>query len=132
MQLINDELLNELTARAKASTRLRASFDLRTTSEDHSQRILNALEPGTIVPIHRHTKSTETVVLLRGKVRQLIFSEEGVMEESFIIEAHSSEQGYIIPVGQWHTTECLESGTILFESKDGVYEPLSEEDIMMK
>lgn len=130
MELIDKNLLDELTSKAKASTRLRASYDLRTTSEDQSQRILNALEPGTIVPIHRYTKSTETVVLLRGKVKQYIYSDGGVLENTYIIEANTAAQGYIIPVGQWHTTECLASGTILFESKDGAYEPLAEEDIM--
>ena len=132
MKLIDDVLLNDLSLKAKSSPRLRASYDLRTTSEDQSQRILNALEPGTIVPIHRHTKSTETVVLLRGKVKQYIYSEDGVLENTYIIEANTSAQGYIIPVGQWHTTECVESGTILFESKDGAYEPLGERDILKR
>lgn len=130
MKLIDDVLLDELTLKAKSSLRLRASYDLRTTIEDQSQRILNALEPGTVVPIHRHTKSTETVVLLRGRVKQYIYSGEGVLENTYVIDADSASKGYIIPVGQWHTTECLVSGTVLFESKDGAYEPLAEEDIM--
>lgn len=128
--IINKALLDDLSAKAKVSPYLRQSFDLRTSIADQSQRVLNALEPGTVVPIHRHTKSTETVVLLRGKIKQIIFDEDGNVIDSYIVAANSETCGYSLLVGQWHTTECLESGTIMFECKDGAYEPLSIEDIM--
>ncbi len=123
-------LLDNLSAQAKESPRLRATMDLRTTPNDMSQRVLNALEPGTIVPIHRHIKSTEVVVLIRGKVKQTLYDENGNITSSFIVEAGSDMCGYSIDAGQWHTTECLVSGTIFCEAKDGAYEPLSPSDIM--
>ena len=127
---IDVNLLNELTSQAKVNPRLRQSYDLRTTPQDQSQRILNALEPNTVIPIHRHNKSTETVVLLRGKVRELIYDDSANVIDSYVVEANSSVCGYSIPMGQWHTTQCLESGTIMLECKDGPYEPLSAENIL--
>lgn len=125
-------LLDNLSAQAKESPRLRATMDLRTTPNDMSQRVLNALEPGTIVPIHRHRNSTEVVVLIRGKVKQTLYDDNGNITSSFIVEAGSDLCGYSIDAGQWHTTECLVCGTIFFEAKDGAYEPLSPSDIMEK
>lgn len=134
---ITNTTLNELTARAKASPRLRMNLDLRTSPADSSQRMLNALEPGTVLPIHRHPKSTETVVLIRGSVRQNYYAPDGTLLESFIAAAGTSPNfpaadcvGFSVPVGQWHNTECLESGTVFIECKDGAYEPLGPEDIL--
>ena len=133
---IDSALLDSLTAQAKATPRLRQAYDLRTTPEDHSQRILNAMEPGTILPIHRHRGSTETVVVLRGKIRQNIYDENGQLTESFEVSAGSSSTGspqvvgFSVELGRWHNTECLVSGTVILECKDGRYEPLSEEDIL--
>ena len=130
-------LLDDLTAKAKASPRLRMNLDLRTSPSDGSQRMLNALEPGTILPINRHRKSTETVVLIRGSVRQNYFNPDGSLAQSFIAAAGTSPNfpaadciGFSVPVGQWHNTECLESGTIFIESKDGAYAPLGPDDIL--
>lgn len=128
--VVTKEMLDELTELAKVSTRLRMNKDMRTSSADQSQRMLNALEPGTCVPIHRHRKSTETVAVLRGKVRQNYYDQSGALVESSIIEAGSSCPFYVVPLGTWHNTESLESGTIIFESKDGAYEFLGPEDIM--
>lgn len=130
MILFNEELLDKLTAQAKASPRLRATLDLRTTPNDSSQRVLNAMEPGTIVPIHRHTKSTEVVVMVRGKLKETLYNENGEITSSFIAEAGGENCGFSLPVGQWHTAECLTEGTIFCECKDGAYEPLSENDIL--
>ena len=127
---IDSALLDTLTARAKANPRLRQAYDLRTTPEDNSQRILNAMEPGTILPIHRHRGSTETVAVLRGKIRQNFYDENGQLTESFEVSAGSEIVGFSVEVGRWHNTECLESGTVILECKDGKYEPLGEEDIM--
>ena len=127
---IDSALLDTLTAQAKANPRLRQAYDLRTTPEDNSQRILNAMEPGTILPIHRHRGSTETVVVLRGKIRQNFYDENGQLTESFEASAESGIVGFSVELGRWHNTECLESGTVILECKDGRYEALGEEDIM--
>ena len=134
---LTTSILDDLTAQAKASPRLRMNLDLRNSAEDGSQRILNALEPGTILPIHRHTRSTETVVLIRGSVRQNYFNPDGSLRESFIAAAGTSPNspaadcmGFSVPLGQWHNTECLESGTGFIECKDGAYAPLGPEDIL--
>ena len=127
---IDSALLDILSAQAKANPRLRQAYDLRTTPEDNSQRILNAMEPGTILPIHRHRGSTETVVLLRGKIRQNFYDENGQLTESFEVSAGSEIVGFSVELGRWHNIECLESGTVILECKDGKYEALGEEDIM--
>lgn len=127
---IDSALLDTLSAQAKANPRLRQAYDLRTTPEDNSQRILNAMEPGTILPIHRHRGSTETVVVLRGKIRQNFYDENGQLVESFEASAESEIVGFSVELGRWHNTECLESGTVILECKDGRYEALAEEDIM--
>jgi len=126
---IDSKLLDELTAQAKASPRLRVAYDLRTTPEDSSQRILNAMEPGTILPIHRHRGSTEAVVILRGAIRNYIYDDSGTVVESYEARPNSEIVGFSIPVGAWHRAECLESGTVILECKDGRYEPIGEGDI---
>ena len=119
---IDSTLLDILTDQAKANSRLRQAYDLRTTPEDNSQRILNAMEPGTILPIHRHRGSTETVVVLRGKIRQNFYDENGQLAESFEASAESEIVGLSVELGRWHNTECLESETVILECKDGRYE----------
>lgn len=134
---IDSTLLDTLTAQAKANPHLRQAYDLRTTSEDNSQRILNAMEPGTILPIHRHRGSTETVVVLRGKIKQNFYDEAGQLVESIIVAPCADVMGFGVEVGRWHNTECLESGKVILECKDGKSfdklrnnEALGEEDIM--
>ena len=128
--LIDTNLLDALTAQAKASPRLRMNYDLRNTPEDQSQRMLNALEPGTVMPIHRHQHTSETVVVLRGKVRWLYYDDNGHPTESILVEADGNIRGLSVPIGQWHSLECLESGSVILETKDGVWEVLKEEDRM--
>ena len=128
--LITQQLLDELTAKAKASPRLRAAYDLRTTPDDNSQRILNAVEPGTILPIHRHMASTETIVVLRGRVRQSYYDDKGNLTESFELAPMSAIVGMSVPVGQWHALESFESGSVILETKDGAYHAIIEEDIL--
>ena len=123
-------LLDNLTAQAKASPRLRMHYDLRNTPEDNSQRILNAIEPGTVLPIHRHRGSSETVVMLRGKGKWNYYDDNGNLTESFVVSADGDIKGISVPKGQWHNCESLESGTVILECKDGVWEPLAEEDIL--
>lgn len=127
---IDKALMDTLTAQAKSSPRLRMNYDLRNTPADHSQRMLNALEPGTVMPIHRHRSTSETVVVLRGKVRWLYYDEQGRLIESILVEANGDICGLSVPMGQWHSLECLESGSVILECKDGEWEPLAEEDVI--
>ena len=127
---IDVTLLDELTAQAKASPRLRMNFDLHNSPNDQSQRMLNALEPGTVMPIHRHRHSSETVVVLRGKVKWVYYNDQKEVTNTFIVAPGSDLVGLSVPMGQWHSLECLETGTVIFESKDGPYEPTRPEDVL--
>ena len=128
--IISQALMDELTAQAKVSPRLRMNKDLRNSSEDRSQRMLNAIEPGSEVQIHRHIKSSETVVCLRGHLRELFYNEKGEVTETIDLAPGSDCVALNIPIGQWHTVEVLESGTVIMEIKDGAYEPTGPEDIL--
>lgn len=129
--LIDKKLLDELCAQAKASPRLRMNYDLRTSSADGSQRMLNALEMGTVIPIHRHQDTAETVIMLRGSVKEMFYDITGgtaVKTAEFILKAGSDACALQIPKGQWHTLECLEPDSVLFEAKDGAFVPRNEND----
>ena len=128
--LIDNILLDKLTAQAKASPRLRMNLDLRNSSADSSQRMLNAIEPGSVVPIHRHQKTSETLVVLRGRVVEEYYSSDGDLEASYELSAGGPICALNIPAGQWHTLRALESGTVILEMKDGAYEPISPADIL--
>lgn len=127
---LDSSLFDYLSAQARTNERLRISHDLRTTTADSSQRILNALEPGTIVPIHRHRQTSETVIVIRGCMKEFFYNDFGELVEEFLLKEGTSCVALQIPAGQWHTVEVLESGTIIFEGKDGPYSPLTEEDIL--
>ena len=127
---ITQALLDDLTAQAKASPRLRMNLDLRNSPEDQSQRMLNAIEPGSPLPIHRHMKSTETVVCLRGRLVEDFYDESGqACVESIELAPNGPIVAVNIPAGQWHTVRVLESGTVIMEVKDGKYEPTKAEDM---
>lgn len=128
--LLTTALLDELTEQAKAAPRLRMNLDLRNTPEDHSQRMLNAMEPGTLMPIHRHCNSSETVVVLRGKVKWSYYNDQGEITDSFLVAAGSDLIGLCVPKGQWHSLESLASGTVILETKDGLWEPMTEDNIL--
>lgn len=128
--IITITFLNELTAQAKTNPRLRQGLDMRTTSDDNSQRLLNAMEPGTVMPIHRHCTTSETMVMVRGKLVERFYDNEGNLTEEYIMEPMGEYPMIQVPAGQWHSLEVLESGTVIFEAKDGKYMPLGEEDIM--
>lgn len=130
MMVISKELLDDLTAAAKASPRLRMNLDLRNSSADGSQRMLNAIEPGSPLPIHRHRHSSETVVCLRGRLQEVFYNEAGVETEVIELAPNGPVVALNIPIGQWHTVRVLESGTVILECKDGKYEPLGEGDVM--
>ena len=95
-----------------------------------AQRLLNALEPGTLLPIHRHPHTAETYLLLRGRIKVLFYNEQKVVTEEFDLNPLEGRYGVHIPKGQWHTLEVLESGSVIFEVKDGPYTPLAPEDLM--
>lgn len=126
--IINQQVLDELTARAKASPRLRMNLDLRNSPEDQSQRMLNALEPGTVLPVHRHPTTSETVVCLRGHFEEYFYDADGRLTE--VIDMTPGALLLSIPAGQWHSLKCLESGTVLLEVKDGPYVPIGPGDIL--
>jgi cupin fold WbuC family metalloprotein len=130
--IIDKKLLDDLSAQAKASPRLRQAYDLRNTLEDNSQRMLNALETGTIMPIHRHLASSETVVLLRGKICWHFYDDAGNETESIVLDANGEVRCINVEKARWHSLECLESGSVLMESKDGVYKPLVPDELMEK
>ena len=126
--VITEGILNELSAKAKENPRLRQSLDLRNSAEDKSQRMLNALEPGTVMPIHRHQGSSETCICIRGHFEEYFYDSEGRLVET--VDMVPGGVVLNIEKGQWHSLKCLESGTILLEAKDGTYRPLSEDEIL--
>lgn len=126
--IIDSHIMDALTAQAKASSRLRMNLDLRNSAEDGSQRMLNAIEPGTVMPIHRHRSSSETVVCIRGHFQEYLYDDSGVLIET--VDMIPGGNVLNVPAMQWHSLKSLESGTVLLECKDGKYEPLGEEDMM--
>lgn len=128
--IIDKKLLDELTAEAKASPRKRMNRDMRNSAEDKSQRMLNALEPETVLPVHRHRGSSETVVILRGSAEQLFFDDKGNITERVLLKPDSECVGFNIEKGRWHKIVALESGTVIIEAKDGSYESLTPEYIL--
>lgn len=128
---ITQAILDNLTEQAKASPRLRMNLDLRNSAEDLSQRMLNAIEPDSVVPIHRHQNSSETVVCLRGRVVEEYYDElERTCTEAIELRPGGPVVALNIPAGQWHTLRSLESGSVILEVKDGKFEPLSDVDIL--
>ena len=130
--IIGNTILDELSAQAKGNPRLRQSYDLRNSPEDLSQRMLNALEPGTIMPIHRHRGSSETVVMLRGKIQWVFYDDNGNETERVTLDANGEPRMLNVEKGRWHSLICLEHGSVLFESKDGPYHPLEEDEVFNK
>lgn len=129
--IINTALLDSLTEQAKSNPRLRQSYDLRNSPDDESQRMLNAIEPGSEMPIHRHKFTSETVVCLRGKLVWEFYDElERICTETIELSPNGPIVALNVPAGQWHRVYAKESGTVLMESKNGKYEPLGEEDIL--
>ena len=128
---ITQSLLDSLTEQAKTNPRLRQSYDLRNSADDESQRMLNAIEPGSDMPIHRHRHTSETVVCLRGCLVEEFFDElERICTERIELTPNGPVVAVNVPVGQWHRVYAKESGTVLMESKNGKYEPLGPEDIL--
>ena len=128
---ITQAILDKLTEEAKASPRLRMNMDLRNGASDQSQRMLNAIEPGSPLPIHRHQKTSETVVCLRGRLVEEYYDElERICTDRIELSPDGPVVAVNIPAGQWHTVRALESGTVIIEMKNGAYEPIGPEDIL--
>ena len=128
---ITQALLDKLTEEAKASPRLRMNYDLRNGAEDQSQRMLNAIEPGSPLPIHRHQNTSETVVCLRGRLVWEFYDElERICTERIELSPNGQVVALNVPAGQWHTVKALESGSVIMEVKDGAYEPLADVDVL--
>ena len=117
---INKEFLGKLFEQAVENPRLRQSYDLRTSSDDNSQRMLNALLPGTVVPVHRHPHSNENVILLCGKLVEVFCDDDGNETERIYLDPVVGNYGCVVPPGVWHTVEVLEP-SVIYEAKDGRY-----------
>ena len=129
--IITQQILDQLTEEAKKSPRLRMNLDLRNSDEDQSQRMLNAIEPGSPLPIHRHRHTSETVVCLRGRLVWELYDElERICTETIELSPNGQVVALNIPAGQWHTVRALESGSVILEMKDGAYEPLQDCDVL--
>lgn len=128
---ITQALLDSLTTQAQGSPRLRMNLDLRDSAEDTSQRMLNAIEPGSPLPIHRHQNTSETVICLRGRLVEEFYDDlERTCTERIELSPNGPVVALNIPAGQWHTVHALESGTVILEMKNGKYEPISDVDIL--
>ena len=128
--VVDKKILDELSANAKENPRLRCNLDMRNSADDQSQRMLNALERGTVMPIHRHLASSETIIIIRGRIRWLFYDEQSRITESTELWSDGDVRMLNVEKGRWHSLECLESGSVLFEAKDGPYHPLEEDEIM--
>lgn len=128
--LITQSLLNTLSAQAKENPWLRQNYDLRNSENDNSQRMLNAIESGIVMPIHRHRTSSESIAILRGKMVMRFYDDMGNLTEEVVMESSGDCPMVQVEKGQWHSLKVLEEETVIFEAKDGKYEPLADEDIM--
>jgi cupin fold WbuC family metalloprotein len=120
MKVINECLLDEVQIKAKDSPRLRMNYNFHQSLEDKCHRFLNAVEPGTVVPIHRHPTKDETFIILRGKVKVSTYNDDGSIIDSIVLCHEEGRYGVDIPKNVWHTLECIESATI-FEVKEGPF-----------
>ena len=127
--IINTNLLDEITAKAKENQRLRINYNLHESLEAPSQRLLNGMEPGTVLPIHRHENTAETYIVLRGHLIVTLYNKEHKIIEKDDLNPVCGNFGVNIPANTWHKVEVIESGTVIFECKDGPYTPLNENNM---
>ena len=128
--LLDDKLLDGVTLAAKESPRLRMNYNLHESLDAKAQRLFNALEPGTELPVHRHRHTAETYILVRGRLDVIFYDDQKNETARYGLDPREGRYGVHIPAGQWHTLEVHESGTVIFEVKDGPYTPLSPEDVL--
>lgn len=129
---LTQQLFNAVLSQAREKPRLRMGCDFRTSADDGSKRMLNALEPGTIMFIHCHQNTSEAMIMARGSLKEYLYDAQGNLSDTILCAAGSDCVGINIPPSQWHSLECLESGTVIFEAKDRPYQPLSNNDILQK
>jgi cupin fold WbuC family metalloprotein len=130
MIVLDNELLDNLSSQATGNERLRINFNLHDSLDAPVQRLLNAMEPGTVLPVHRHVDTAETYIVLRGKLKVLMYSSAGAITSVQELDPLQGVYGINVPAGQWHTVEVLEEGTVIFEVKEGPYRPLTGEDVL--
>ena len=127
---LDNNLFNQILLKAQESPRRRMNYDLRTSSSDGSQRMLNVLMADTVVQIHRHVDTSETVIVCRGKVREEFYDDQGNKTAEFVLEAGGECPAVQVPMGMYHTLVCLEDGSVIFEAKDGAYDPVKTEEFL--
>ena len=130
MKIIDNELIDNIVSQAKESPRLRMNYNFHESLDDKCHRLLNALEPGTVVPVHRHPTKDESFVILRGKVRVSIYNDSGQVTESVVLSPADGKYGVDIAKNVWHGVECLESGSVIFEVKEGPFVPHDKDGIL--
>lgn len=130
MVKIDNNLLDIVSKQAKESPRLRMNFNLHEKLDSPVQRLLNAMEPGTILPVHRHRHTDETYIVLRGAIKLMIYNEDKTNIESHLLDPCEGNYGFNIPAGTFHNVEVLDKGTVIFEVKEGPYTPTGPEDIL--
>ena len=129
---IDKELLDELTEEAKGNPRHRMHYDLRDSDEDGSMRMLNAIEPETVIPVHRHAETSEDVIVLRGEAVEVLYDSQGREVERYHMVAGGDCVACHVPKGMFHTCKSLRSGTVIFEFKNGKYDPNGTEEFLRK
>lgn len=132
IMVIDKDLLDKLSDQARNNERFRQLYDLRNSSEDSSQRILNALEPETQFKVHRHPTTCTTIIVIRGAIKHNVYDDMGRVVESVVLKAGTDCSAYQLEKGRWHNIESLESGTVIFEGKDGKYDPLTDTEFLEK
>lgn len=130
MKVIDNDLIDSVVAQAKESPRLRMNYNFHESLDDKCHRLLNALEPGTVVPVHRHSTKDESFVILRGKIRVNTYNDAGEVTESVVLSPADGKYGVDIAKNVWHGVECLESGSVIFEVKEGPFVPHDKDGIL--
>ena len=130
MKIIDEQLLKEVSAQAKDSPRLRMNYNFHQSLDEKCHRFLNAVEPGTIVPVHHHSTKDETFVLLCGRVRVNTYNDDGSIIESIELSPNDGRYGVNIPKGVWHKLECIEEDSVIFECKEGPFVPHEKDGIL--
>ena len=130
MVKIDNNLLDIVSKQAKESQRLRMNFNLHERLDSPVQRLLNAMEPGTVLPVHRHRHTDETYIVLRGAIKLMIYNDNKTNIENHILDPCEGNYGFNIPAGTFHNVEVLDKGTVIFEVKEGPYTPTGPEDIL--
>lgn len=130
MKVIDSKLMDSVTEQAKESSRMRMNLNFHGSLEDKCHRLLNAMEPGTEIPIHRHRTKDEGIILLRGRIRVNIYNDRGEVTQSVVLSHEEGRVGVDIPMMEWHGVECLESGSVIYEVKEGPFMPHDADDIL--